>query len=320
MPELPEVETVARGLSHLVGKKLRVLEIFDARVWFECELGPERLAGLELLEVARRGKYLLLRFEKNLTLVQHLRMTGKMLEAGSGGVPLHISGALGAGGKGLQIRCRFLFSGNEIWFYDTRRFGTLTLVDDEEKYFQRKKIAPDPFHEPARALAWFTERMGKSAKPAKSALLDQGIVAGVGNIYADEALHRTKIHPKTPAKKIDDPEKLFRVITSILEHSIRHGGSTVRSYMNASGEAGRFASELLVYGRTGKKCLSCKALIKRIVLGGRATHFCPECQRQGAGKKRPVQGGSQRGQPRSAPKGTSAISIERSRSKRKSPK
>lgn len=320
MPELPEVETVVRGLRHLTGQKLRLLEIFDARVWFECELEPELLHGLELREVARRGKYLLLRFQKNYTLVQHLRMTGKMLDAGSHGIPPHIRDALGAGGRGMQIRCRLQFAGNEVWFYDTRRFGTLTLIMDEEKYFTAKKIAPDPIHEPAKAFSWFKERMGKSGKPAKSALLDQGIVAGVGNIYADEALHRMGVHPKTPAKKVKDHDKLFSEIIQLLKRAINSGGSTIRNYMNASGEPGTFANELLVYGRAGEKCRKCSSIIKRIVLGGRATHFCPKCQPQRAGKKRPVHGGSQRGQPRSAPSGISAMPTLRSRAKRRSPK
>ncbi len=320
MPELPEVETVARGLAHLKGQRLRALEIFDAKVWFESELGPEMLAGLELREVARRGKYLLYRFSSRLTLVQHLRMTGKMLEANSAGIPAHVVAAVGGGGKGLQIRCRFQFSGNEVWFFDTRRFGTLTLIRDEEAYFRKKKIAPDPIHEPEKSKALFVEKMGKSGKPAKSALLDQSIVAGVGNIYADEALFRVRAHPKMPAKKLKDTGTLWQEIVAILRSSIERGGSTVRNYMNASGEAGTFADKLLVYGRTGKTCRECGAGIRRIVLGGRATHFCVVCQPQSAGKKRPVQGGSRLGQGKSAPRGISAKPKARSRSKRRSPK
>jgi formamidopyrimidine-DNA glycosylase len=324
MPELPEVETVARGLAYLSGKKLRALEIYDARVWFESELDPEGLSGLKLETIARRGKYILLRFEKNLTLVQHLRMTGKMLEARSSAIPAPVSDALGAGGKGLQIRCRFLFSGHELWFFDTRRFGTLTLTRNEEEYFRRKKIAPDPFHEPEQAFAWFREKLSKTGKPVKSALLDQAIVAGVGNIYADEALHRAGIHPLTKANKISSPETLWQEIVKLLARSIELGGSTIRDYVSASGEAGTFASEHLVYGRAGEKCRTCGSPIQRIVLGGRATHFCAKCQPQpwlsSGGKKRPIQGGSLRGQPRSAPKGISAKLIVRSRSKRKSPR
>lgn len=319
MPELPEVETVARGLQHLTGRKLRTLEIIDLRVWFESEEAPEALAGLELREVSRRGKYILLRFERNLTLVQHLRMTGKMLEAGSSAVPGHIRAAAGTRlGKGLQIRCRFEFHGFELWFYDTRRFGTLTLVADEEAYFRKKKVAPDPFHEPARAREWFLERLAKSGKPAKAALLDQQIVAGVGNIYADEALHRVGVHPLTPARKVPEPGRLWEAIVAMLARSIELGGSTIRDYVSASGEAGSFASEHLVYGRAGEPCKGCGAPIRRIVLGGRATHFCAACQPQRPGKKRPTQGGSLRGH--SPAKGSSAKLRDRPRAKRRSPR
>lgn len=286
MPELPEVETVARGLRHLAGKKLHSLEVFDLKVWFESEGGPESLSGLELREVSRRGKYILLRFERNFTLVQHLRMTGKMLEAGSSAVPAHISAEAGKKkGKGLQIRCRFRFQGYELWFYDTRRFGTLTLVADEEGFFLRKKIAPDPFHEPERARAWFLERIAKTGKPVKATLLDQGVVAGVGNIYADEALFEVGVHPLTPAKKLREPGLLWEATVKMLARSIELGGSTIRDYVSATGEAGSFANEHLVYGRAGEPCKACGVKISRIVLGGRATHFCPACQPRKPKKK-----------------------------------
>lgn len=279
MPELPEVETVVRGLRHLAGKNLGSLEIFDTTVWFESDHAPEKLAGLELLEISRRGKYILLRFAGNFTLVQHLRMTGKMLEAASLYVPEHVRKAVPSRkGKGLQVRCRFVFQGTEIWFYDTRRFGTLTLVSDEDAYFLKKKIAPDPFHDARRALHWFVAHMQSTNKPAKAALLDQGIVAGVGNIYADEVLHRMGIHPLTPANKITDIFNVWKEIVRTLERSIELGGSTIRDYVNASGEAGSFGLEHLVYNRTGEPCNGCGARIARIAVAGRSTHFCPRCQ------------------------------------------
>lgn len=313
MPELPEVETVARGLRYLAGKSLGALEILDAKVWFESELSPEKLSGLKLLEISRRGKYILLRFERNdlhphsihsnihnriYTLVQHLRMTGKMLEAASPNVPEHIRDAVPTRkGKGLQVRCRFVFADAELWFYDTRRFGTLTLVSDEEKFFLKKKIAPDPFHDPDRALPWFVEHMQKCGKPAKAALLDQAIVAGVGNIYADEVLFRCGIHPLTPANKIADLFGLWKEILRMLERSIELGGSTIRDYVSASGEAGTFAQEHNVYGREGEPCAVCGSQIRRIVVAGRSTHFCLKCQpkkKPGAAKKKRKPGGKKR--------------------------
>jgi formamidopyrimidine-DNA glycosylase len=279
MPELPEVETVARGLSPLSGKRLLALDIHDARVWFESEGDPALLSNLRLLEVSRRGKYLLLRFENGLTVVQHLRMTGKMLEARSRLVPTEVSVAVGLGrGKGLQIRCAFRFEDAEYWFYDTRRFGTLTLVRDEETFFREKKIAPDPIHEPARAFDWFAEKLAKTAKPIKAALLDQSVVAGVGNIYADEALFAAGIHPRTPARRVRDPRPLWLHILRILQESIRQGGSTIRDYVSAEGREGAFAQSHFVYDREGEPCRECGTAIERITLGGRSTHYCPKCQ------------------------------------------
>jgi formamidopyrimidine-DNA glycosylase len=279
MPELPEVETVARGLSWLSGRRLRSLEIHDARVWFESEGEPELLSGLTLREVSRRGKYLLLRFEKNLTIVQHLRMTGKMLEANSQLIPTAVLEARGQKGKGLQIRCELTFAdGSAVWFFDTRRFGTLTLVKDEEKFFTNKKIAPDPIHHPEIAFAWFRERLAKSGKPLKAALLDQGVVAGVGNIYADEALFAARVHPKLRASRLKDPRPLWIEILRILHESIRQGGSTIRDYVSAKGERGMFADAHLVYGKHLEPCVICGSPIKRISIVGRSTHFCPRCQ------------------------------------------
>jgi formamidopyrimidine-DNA glycosylase len=279
MPELPEVETVARGLQPLVGLRLRELAVFDRKVWFESELGPEALRGLRLERVSRRGKYLLLRFEKGLTLVQHLRMTGKMLATGNPAIPAAVSAALGKPkGKGLQLRCRFLFEGADYVFFDTRRFGTLTLVRDEEAFFRKKEIAPDPMEEPEKALTVFREQLARSRKPLKAALLDQSIVAGVGNIYADEALHGVGLHPLRQGATLQDPLPLWREILRLLERSIRMGGTTIHDYLNAEGEKGDFVRLLRVYGREGEACSTCGRPVQRIQLAGRSTHFCLHCQ------------------------------------------
>ena len=261
------------------GRRLTSLSIHDARVWFESESGPEAISGRRLLDVSRRGKYILLRFEGGITVLQHLRMTGKMLEAGSSLVPGAVRESVGRrAGKGLQIRCAFRFEGIEIWFFDTRRFGTLTLTHDEERFFANKKIAPDPIHETSRAYAWFRERLAKTGKPVKAALLDQGVVAGVGNIYADEALFAARLHPRLAARKVREPLLLWNEILRILGESILQGGSTIRDYVSAEGRAGSFASSHQVYGRAGEPCPACGAEIARIKLGGRSTHFCASCQ------------------------------------------
>ena len=277
MPELPEVENVARGLCPLQGMKLRKLEVIDHRVWFESETGPEAFTGKKLREVARRGKYLILRFAPDLALVQHLRMTGKMLDANSTSLPLALREDP-EGPKRLQLRCLFHFDRRPMVFFDTRRFGTLTAVTDEERFFQEKGVAPDPISQEPEARAHFLERLRLSRRPIKQALLDQSLVAGVGNIYADEALHQIGVHPETPAVRVKEPERLWAAVQEILLRSIQSGGSSIIDYVNAEGERGTFSSQLLVYGRDGEACVSCGSDILRIVLGGRSTHFCLRCQ------------------------------------------
>ncbi len=319
MPELPEVETVARGLSSLEGLRLDSLELFDKRVWFESEDRPESLSGLRLNQISRRGKYLLFRFDGGVTLVQHLRMTGKMLEAASPAIPAHIRALVGTGsGRGLQIRCRFRFKEKQILFYDTRRFGTITLVKDEGLFFDRKKIAPDPFHDNPNAREWFLSRLGSYKKTIKAALLDQSLVAGVGNIYADEALFRVGLDPRTPASRIEDAEQLWNEILFMLKKSIELGGSTIRDYVSTEGTRGLFATEHFVYGRESLPCRKCGHKIRRITLVGRSTHYCPSCQIRYSGKNRPTQGASRAGH--SPSKGISAKPVSLFRSKRRSPK
>jgi len=281
MPELPEVENVARGLKYLEGRTLRNFEIFDDRVWFESELDPESLNGRRLLQVSRRGKYLLLRFSGGVSVLQHLRMTGKMLEIESRAIPEHIRSQIGTRGpKARQIRCRFDFGGKTVVFYDTRRFGTLTAVKSEEAYFSAKGIAPDPFEQEAEARAHFLARIPAVGRPVKAALLDQSLIAGVGNIYADEALFQVGVDPRTAARRVKDPEALWHAIRSILAVSMEEGGSSIVNYLGADGEPGRFGERLKVYGRGGEACPNCEKPIKRIQLGGRSTHFCSACQKK----------------------------------------
>lgn len=280
MPELPEVENVARGLRYLEGKKLESLGVFDARVWFESELDPEDFAGRKLLQVTRRGKYLVLRFSGGVALLQHLRMTGKMLELESPALPDHIRAQMGTSGpKAPQIRCIFTFGKTQVVFYDPRRFGTISAVKDEAEFFSAKGIAPDPFGQEAEAKLHFLERIALSNRPAKSALLDQSLIAGVGNIYADEALHAIGVDPRALAGKIRSPERLWNAIREILQASMEEGGSSIVNYLGADGQPGKFGEQLRVYGRSGEPCGSCGKKILRIVMAGRSTHYCPTCQK-----------------------------------------
>lgn len=282
MPELPEVETVARGLAPLTGKILNKLEVFDSKVWFESELTPRAFTGDSLQAVSRRGKYIIFRFHSGKVLLVHLRMTGKILPEDSSAIPPEARRLMKQKrGKGLQIRCRFHFAQDSILFFDTRRFGTVTAVKGEADFFTRKKIAPDPFHTEKQARENFGQKLQKNRRPIKAALLDQSVVAGVGNIYADEALFRSGIHPLTAAYRVRDQENLWQALLSVMRASLARGGTSVYNYLDAAGNAGKYAERLRVYGKTGTVCHKCRETkIQRIVVAGRSTHFCSQCQKK----------------------------------------
>jgi formamidopyrimidine-DNA glycosylase len=281
MPELPEVENVVRALRIWEGSTLEELEIFDAKLWFESELDVEPFSGKRLERVTRRGKYLIFHFGDELFLIGHLRMTGKFLAENSEAIPQAVKDSIGKSGKGLQIRCRFRFRLGSLVFFDTRRFGTITAVKNPENFFLKKSIAPDPYESPEAGLKHFLEKMTESSRPAKAILLDQSVAAGIGNIYADEALFAAGIDPRTPAKKIKDPKKIWDLALAIMARSMAEGGTTIIDYAGVNGESGRYGAKLKVYGRDGQACLNCSAKIKLIRIAGRSTHFCSVCQTRG---------------------------------------
>jgi len=278
MPELPEVEIVARGLQRLQGQVLQSFSVFDPKVLFESQIATKDFIGRRLQRVYRHGKYIVYSFRDQTFIVQHLRMTGKVLDCSSSAIPLHL---VSPWGSSKQIRYRMDFDKDHICFWDTRRFGTITAIKNLETFWQTKKYAPDPLGDSQRALAVFHAGIAGANRPVKTALLDQSIAAGTGNIYADEALHRVKIHPKRRASSLSllEREKLFVALTKLFTAAIDAGGTTANNYLNAAGIPGDYAKKLKVYGRKGERCLTCRSgTIERIVLGGRATHFCLICQ------------------------------------------
>jgi len=280
MPELPEVETVVRGLKHLEGQTLSQIKINDPRVWFESELTHKELRNTKLHKIDRRGKYLLYRFS-NCDILQHLRMTGKMLAASSPAIP---SNVLKEKTKKVQLRCEFHFAKEVLYFYDIRRFGTLTAVKNWEKYWQQKKLAPDPLLNTKDALSYFLSAVKGKQKPVKTLLMDQTLLLGAGNIYADEVLHQEGIHPEQKSERLKEHDwvKIFQSLINIFENAIQSKGTTVVNYLGADGKAGSYGELLQVYSRENEECLRCgkRSKIKRIILSGRSSHFCPNCQRK----------------------------------------
>src|SRR3954463_16696181 len=288
MPELPEVETVRAQLEpELEGRVIDGLEVLDDR-WSRPLAGTDLATAVEgrpITGLGRRGKYLLLRLDRGDTLVMHLRMTGNLILVDDEFMLDPSEGRrLYEGERSTDerhLRARFsLDDGREVWFTDPRRFGKAFLVDEEglERRFAGK-LGVEPLSEEFTPEALAEMAAGRQA-PLKSFLLDQSGVAGIGNIYADEALFRAELHPLSPAgsMKPEHLEALRDGVVAALEAGIDAGGSSIDDYRDSRGEKGSMQDEFLVHTREGEECLRCGGTIVRIVVGGRSTYFCPSCQ------------------------------------------
>ncbi|HEY7208100.1 MAG TPA: bifunctional DNA-formamidopyrimidine glycosylase/DNA-(apurinic or apyrimidinic site) lyase [Gaiellaceae bacterium] len=281
MPELPEVETVRRELEPvLVGRQLQRVEIDDPRLVrplepleVAAELEGERVAAVE-----RRGKYLIVRFESDRSLLVHLRMTGSFR---------HVPAGLPDSGPNVpHIRAVVrLDDGSDVAYRDVRRFGTWLLLEPGElDPYLAGRLGAEPLERAFTAKVLAARLAGRRA-PLKSALLDQRTLAGMGNIYVDEALWRSRLHPLRPAGSLDDAEtkELARAIRDALRMGIARYGATLREYARTDGASGSMQDEFRAYGRAGEPCYRCGTPIEKIRVAGRGTWFCPGCQRLPAG-------------------------------------
>ena len=273
MPELPEVESVRRQLEPaLVGRRFERVSIDDPRLvrpYEPAEVAAE-LEGERVAAVERRGKYLVVRFESGRALLIHLRMTGSLLSARRGSLPddPHRRAVVN------------LDDGSDVAYRDVRRFGTWLLLEPGEA---EPYIAARVGDEPLDALftaARLGERLANRRTSLKAALLDQRTLAGMGNIYVDEALWRARLNPLRPAAGLDRNElrRLHRGIRAALEHGLARQGSTLRDYRLPDGSGGSMQDEFRVYGRRDEPCDRCATLIARTQVAGRTTWFCPTCQ------------------------------------------
>lgn len=272
MPELPEVETIRRDLtSRIVGRT--VVEAWvspDAPKLVQGEAAESfcrRLAGRTVEELDRRGKYLLLRLAGGLTWIVHLRMTGGLIHA------------LRGCSDDRFLRARFrLDDGSELCYLDLRKLGMMWLVADESAVVG--KLGPEPLGE-AFGPREMRAALARRSAPVKAVLMDQGTVAGIGNIYADEALFEARIHPKKAARRLSRvaAERLHWAVRKVLVEALGDRGSSFRDYVDAEGEQGMHQLRVKVFRRTGEPCYVCGTHIKRIKVGGRSTHYCPRCQR-----------------------------------------
>lgn len=269
MPELPEVETIRRQLhAALAGRTITVVEL-----WRSGRESPHGISfvqgvtGRRILTVERRAKLLVWRFDDGSAMVGHLKMTGKFLVVDN------------EYERAKHDRMRFVTDGPSFVWSDIRQFGYLRLFSNPRELEDTlSAYGPEPLQvEPEDLAARF---MAPTSRKVKAALLDQATIAGVGNIYADEACHRAGIRPTrrlgtlTAANRV----RLAREIQAVLAESIAQKGTSANDYVDTLGERGGFLDLLRVYGRDGDPCRSCGVPIRKIVLGGRGTHYCPSCQ------------------------------------------
>lgn len=273
MPELPEVESVRRQLEPaLVGRRFERVSIDDSRLvrpYEPAEVAAE-LEGERVAAVERRGKYLVVRFESSRVLLIHLRMTGSLLHAPAGSLQDDPH-------RRAVVR---LEDGSDVAYRDVRRFGTWLLLEPgEAEPYLGERVGDEPL-DTLFTAARLGERLAGRRTSLKAALLDQRTVAGIGNIYADEALWRARLNPLRPAAGLDRAElrRLHRAIRDALEHGLARQGSTLRDYRLPDGSAGSMQNEFHVYGRRDEPCDRCGTAISRTQVAGRTTWFCPKCQ------------------------------------------
>lgn len=272
MPEMPEVETVRRTLDPLMRGKI----IKDVTIWYapiimgDSDAIVKKIIGKKVLGVERYGKYLLIRLSDNLTLVSHLRMEGKYRVTTPDAA------------KEKHEHVQFVFTdGSAIRYDDVRKFGRMHLVETgtECQTTGIRNLGPEP-NTSKFNVEYFYHELSKKKKNIKNTLLDQKVVCGLGNIYVDEILWQSKIHPLSSAQKISYGivKSLYKNINTTIVEAIEEKGTTVHSFLNAAGETGGYQNKLKVYGHVGEECLRCGTILEKIKVNGRGTTFCPHCQ------------------------------------------
>lgn len=279
MPELPEVETIKRDLTRLtVGRKILDIKTDSAKqVQPSLAVMKKAVVGETIKRFDRRAKLLYITLTKGKILVIHLKMTGRLLVRKKGAP------------KDDWQHVTFTLSGDkELRFADLRKFGWVRLLKSEkelEEIFEG--LGPEPFDfaqgKPSEVLTLekFKEILASSSRAVKLVILDQKKIAGVGNIYAVDALNLAQVDPRRPANKITPVEakKLYQAISTVLKAGIKYRGASDQYYLDALGHKGAYQDHFLVYNRAGKKCFNCRGVVKKIKIGGRGTFFCPVCQK-----------------------------------------
>lgn len=271
MPELPEVETVARGLAtQLVGRRIQSALLRRDGLRYPFPTGfAEGLVSREVKRITRRAKYILVALEGEKTWITHLGMSGKLL---------YYQGKIESVDKHEHVRLT-LDNGAILAYIDPRRFGAMDLANTADLQAHRwlSRLGPEPLEVGADAV-W--PGISASSTPIKQRIMDAEVVVGVGNIYASEALFRAGIHPLSPSSSLTEKQWsiLFSAIQDVLKEAIISGGSTLRDYVRSSGDVGYFQHRFRVYGRDSKACGQCSTPIAKLTQAGRSSFYCPSCQ------------------------------------------
>ena len=287
MPELPEVETVRMQLRRkVVGKLIDSVEVFHAKSVDHNPLIEDKLRGKEISDIDRIGKLMIFCFknEPDLFLLAHLKMTGQFFYVDDNGEVEGGGHSMTAADMDLPMkhtRVGFHFTDRStLYFNDMRLFGYVKLATKIEVDTAKGKFGPELTREDFDS-EWFYKKLKMRKTPIKAALLDQHFVAGLGNIYVDEALWRAKVKPTRIANKVTKKEafKLAKSSGDVMNESIKVGGTTFQHFKDTDGEVGNFTEYLKVFGQQGTPCPRCKTIIEKIRVAGRGTHFCPKCQK-----------------------------------------
>lgn len=277
MPELPEAETISRGLdSFLAGRVVADVETLRPDIVDGGPAGLAAAAGKRVRSVGRRGKNVVARLDDDARIVVNLGMTGRLLPS---------SGPPPAPGSAHPAVFFHLRGGGAVTYDDVRRFGRVAHMPRRRWEAWSARLGPEPLSDRFTAARW-RRILAASRAPVRSLLLDQRKIAGVGNIYAVESLWRAAVHPQRPANEIGAAAagRLHRSLRRVLRDAIRANGTTLRDYRTASGAKGEFGAALRAYGAAGRPCPRCGAPIERIVFGGRSAFLCPRCQPLASGR------------------------------------
>jgi len=270
MPELPEIETIKRGLNKLIiGREiLDITTNTPKQVKPSLKIVKKNMVGKRIKKLKRRAKLLQIFLDNGRILTIHLRMTGRLLFRDKSD-PV----------DDYQRAVISLSGGKELRFADLRKFGYLWLIKNKKELDKiLNKFGPEPLAD--LTFSYFQKVLASTSRPVKVLLMDQSKISGIGNIYANDALFLARLNPAKPANQItfQKAKKLYDSIRQVLKAGIRYRGASDQHYLDALGQKGNYQDHFLVYKRAGRKCFNCKGKIKRVTLGGRGTFYCPRCQ------------------------------------------